>query len=324
MSPPRPQSAARRLPPKITPEQAVADLVWAINSSWLVSGPVNWQPDQLPSITPEEIDSEHLAAHIDRNASWRVGRYFETLFSYYLHHFAEVSVIGEGIQVRGPDRQTRGELDFVIRSDCGSLTHWETAIKFYLCRPDALHRGSHYPGPDPQDTLESKLHRLTTHQLTLDWEHQDQHRDAESPQLRQAVVKGRIFYPAGYESPQKPPLFGGRSQPVTEDMPDGFRIHHDHCMGTWLTCREAAARLTREESAHEYVVMAKPNWLSPSVAASGISPAAAATGIRESFADSRSPVMLTEINLAIPERRRQIIVVNDDWPGPDPGDASWM
>ena len=302
----------------------MADLLWAINSSWLVSAPPNWQPDLLPSLAAEEIDSEHLMAHIEQHASWRVGRYFETLFSYFLHQFADVTVIGEGIQVSGPDRQTRGELDFVVRDGCGTLVHWETAIKFYLCRPDTLHRCSHYPGPDPQDTLESKLHRLTTHQLKLQWEHQDEQGNSESPEVRQAVVKGRIFYPDGYESSQKPPLFGVRSEPMTKDMPDGFKLHEDHCTGTWLKCSDAVDTLMCEKYACEYVVMAKPNWLAPSVAARGIGAEATASMIQGAFAESRSPMMLTEINPADPALRRQIIIVNDGWPDPATTDTNGM
>ena len=311
------QSAGHRPPPELSEEQVVADLLWAINSSWLVTGPSGWHPVQLPTLSANEIAPRQLLAHVQQHASWRVGRYFEALILFYLSRIRQVTLVGDGIQVFGPDRQTRGELDFVFRSDNGSLIHWETAVKFYLCQPDAVHNGSHYPGPDPQDTLESKLNRLTTHQLTLPWEYTHADGRLEPLRHRHAIVKGRIFYPAGYVSARKPPLSNGRGRPSTK-LQTQFEIHSQHCEGTWMRCSDAVTELSAPANSCEYFLMAKPNWLAPSVAVNGLDPKAVGDVLQQSFSESRSPVMLTELRPATSDRR-QIIVVHDGWPGPKYG-----
>ena len=160
---------------------------------------VNWVlncPDLLQG------DGPHLQLGNDallnlgplRTTPWKVGRYFEALVAELLIN-SKTHVLCDSsrqIQLAG---QTIGELDFIYLDLDEELTHCETAIKYYLYYPNLNWTGSHFIGPNPHDTFESKTTRLLTHQLPLS------QRYYPKVSKRETFVKGIIFYPADHRHP---------------------------------------------------------------------------------------------------------------------------
>ena len=161
------------------------DLAWAVNSPSLLSsheiGP------EHPRIDLNEINASHLSAFLATSRIDRVGRYFERLISYWLHHVRQVKVIAESLPIR-QHKRTIGEIDFLFHDESQRLTHMEIAVKFYLFRPDHVALGSHYLGPNATDTLDRKVDRLLHHQLPRS------ERLYPEIEIRQPFLKGRIFY----------------------------------------------------------------------------------------------------------------------------------
>ncbi|MGB7327198.1 MAG: DUF1853 family protein [Rubripirellula sp.] len=175
--------------PPANREQLCRDLCWAINSESLI--------DCGPTIAPVDatnIDLDHLIHFFGGKPPRRVGRYFEKLVLYWLTHVRKVSAITHALPIRA-GKTTLGEIDFLFRDEDDQLNHLEVAIKFYLYQPDHPVDGSHFVGPNRRDTFERKMDRIFSHQLPLSRTH------VEGVQVRQAIVKGRIFYSNEFDSP---------------------------------------------------------------------------------------------------------------------------
>ena len=169
---PQGKEAMRHACTKILHERAFRSLARiAYMNSRQIREDVNWLlncPDLLQG------DGPHLQLGKDaplnlgplRTTPWKVGRYFEALVAELLIN-SKTHVLCDSsrqIQLAG---QTIGELDFIYLDLDEELTHCETAIKYYLYYPNLNWTGSHFIGPNPHDTFESKTTRLLTHQLPL-------------------------------------------------------------------------------------------------------------------------------------------------------------
>ena len=168
------------------------DLAWAVNSPSLLSS--HEIAPEHPRIDLNDINASHLSAFLATGRIDRVGRYFERLISYWLHHVRQVKVIAESLPIR-QHKRTIGEIDFLFYDESQRLTHMEIAVKFYLFRPDHVAFGSHYLGPNATDTLDRKVDRLLHHQLPRS--------ETLYPEIeiRQPFLKGRIFYhPKGHSA----------------------------------------------------------------------------------------------------------------------------
>lgn len=170
------------------------DLTWAIASpSLLADCPV------VPDFDPDRVDPEHLAAFLAETPGHRVGRYFERLVLYWLQYVRRVEIVAKSLQIREGNR-TVGEIDLLFRDEQHRLNHWEIAVKFYLHFQHKNLSGSHFIGPNAADTFERKMERLFGHQLPRS--------EASFPEveIRQAFVKGRIFYHPNQELPHELPM----------------------------------------------------------------------------------------------------------------------
>jgi len=211
------------------------DLEWVIASPSLldtessedVANPV-WCPDL-------EIDAEKLDRFMEQQSSHRVGYYFESLIHYWLKEIRKVEVIEQGKQII-EEGITKGEIDFLFRDEEGKIVHWEVAVKFYLQSLPSNTDGSHLIGPNSSDNYARKHKRLFGRQLELS------RKLPSEIDLRQGLVKGRIFY-----HPDDP-------QPAEEPR----TLNPGHLRGMWI-CASEIARL--DDPDFRYRILKKPNWL---------------------------------------------------------------
>lgn len=189
--------------------QSVRDLAWAVSSPPLISqlsSPCVW-PQSLwyqqlgdeslswlitVDADPAELD-ELLAGQRDR----RLGKYFETLWFYWLSHHQRYQIIEKNIQIT-IEGETLGEIDFIVYDRSAKQTfHWEVAIKFYLGVGNTREM-SNWHGPNLHDRLDIKVNHLLFRQSLIS-------KDARVAQwLKQngmvidqcaVILKGRLYYP---------------------------------------------------------------------------------------------------------------------------------
>lgn len=275
MTEPEPEPRAAR---------ATADLLWAVNTPSLVTGPDVAAPRRIGA---DQIDGHALARFLAGRPTARVGRYFEHLVHFWLRHVREVTMVGVGVQLRDGTR-TVGELDFLYRDEFGRLTHCETAVKFFLYHPE--HRPSQYPGPNASDSFEAKIAKLFDRQLPASRVHRP---DVE---VREAMVKGIIFAHIDGDEPNDAPP----------------RLAPNHLRGRWL--RHGELDRLPECGARTGVIAEKPHWLAPATDAEPVRLGDLIASLRDHFrVGAAHPVMLSLRDGDGPERER-VFVVADGWP----------
>lgn len=222
------------------PAQLLRDLRWAVESPALITH--STAELSLPALPePGEIDERELEEFMAPYSRFRVGQYFEGLILFWLERIRGLKIIAQHQQVF-ENEQTIGEIDFLFEDEAGVLTHWETAVKFYLYCPEDNPAGSRIIGPNVKDTFERKMRRLLEHQLPLSKKH--------FPEVtrRQAYVKGMIFYHPDHEPPAQ--------------------LHEClsplHLRGTWLHFSELN-RLHDQVTDSLFLIREKPDWLSASL-----------------------------------------------------------
>ncbi len=266
------------------------DLVWAVNSPSLISDGVHHG-----CLRPGNVDIEHLASFLEDFKSHRVGRYFEQLIFYWLKHIRRVEIIAQSLPIRDGNR-TLGEIDLLFRDEQGRLTHWEIALKFYLYFPHLSSIDSHLIGPNAADTFERKMERLFQHQLPRS--------ETMFPEVevRQAYVKGRIFYH---------PLDAPSLEMPKQLSPDHLRCH-------WI--RSSQLDLLSRFDGELFRVLHKPFWLSeettPSSETDSFSCRQMSEHLGEHFARDGHPVLISKLHSSdqkLTETQR-IFVVPSCWP----------
>jgi hypothetical protein len=121
----------------------------------------------LPSFDLAKLDiNGDLDMELPTNL--RLGHLAEKVVSELIKASSNYAVLHENIQVLD-GKQTIGELDFILKEKATQQTiHMELAYKFYLFDPnistDAIHN---WIGPNRNDSLAEKLHKLKTKQFPL-------------------------------------------------------------------------------------------------------------------------------------------------------------
>lgn len=175
----------------------------------------------LPRLQQLDAHPLPLEQHMLTLRNTRLGIRFEHLLAFWLQDSAyhPFTLLGQGIK-RMEGQRTLGEIDFLIlNQDTQKIEHWEVAIKFYLGE-DSL-QAEHWLGPNRRDSLDRKLKHLCQHQFNVS------HTNDHTINLRRAIVKGRLFYPAGtavhcpeWSTPQHLTGFWGYTVPPA---PAGFK-----------------------------------------------------------------------------------------------------
>ena len=189
--------------------QAVRDLAWALGSPplmQLADTQVYWPTSRyyqqlyqqaLPWLYEIDRHPEGLENQLDRQHDRRLGRYFETLWAYWLMHQKRYELVERNLQVV-IDGKTLGEMDFILFDrQSRAFLHWELAIKFYLGRGDTFQMANWF-GPACRDRLDKKVTHLQGRQSVLASTEPVRQWLAEKGihiAASQVIMKGRLYYP---------------------------------------------------------------------------------------------------------------------------------
>ena len=141
----------------------------------------------------------------------RLGRYAESLLSYYLQRAPMHRLIAEHVPIRrslpaaagdSQDHTTLGELDYLLQDAQTRFLHWELAIKFFLAEPDkSVLETSDFIGPDRKNSLHLKLEKMFQRQLRqpIPERYLAEYPSPSKPAIwhRQAYSRGYLFYRLG-------------------------------------------------------------------------------------------------------------------------------
>ncbi|MDG2071199.1 MAG: DUF1853 family protein [Pseudomonadales bacterium] len=178
---------------------------------------------------------------------FRLGRHFEQLIQFWLHHQPHKNLLAANLQVNDTGR-TFGEFDLLMTQDDGQPEHWELAIKFFLATGNHQNPLNWY-GPNPDDSLGSKYTRLVEHQLQLSRNPAAMallNKMGISVATTLCFLKGRLFYP------------------YTEFIAENFCfpdiVNPGHEKGWWLPL---ASLTTHLDDTRRYAILDKQYWLAP-------------------------------------------------------------
>lgn len=189
--------------------QSVRDLAWSVCSPPLISQPSHacawpggrWYQkiyqETLSWLRAVDSDPAELDELLARQKDRRLGKYFETLWYYWLSRNPRYDIIENNLQLI-IDGETLGEMDFILFDKKTRLTlHWEVAVKFYLGVADTSIM-SNWHGPNLCDRLDIKVEYLLQRQSII----------SKRPRVVQwlkqrgiyidecaVILKGRLYYP---------------------------------------------------------------------------------------------------------------------------------
>jgi hypothetical protein len=218
------------------------NLAWCLQSPGLIriKGDDCWPTDDwFSQLAPQDNMAELVIAPM------KLGKLFEHYWTHWIDHEPGVERIATNLVVSDAKR-TIGEFDLIVRNH-GLIEHWEVAIKFYLATGDSTDLDNWY-GPNPVDTLGTKLRRMTDHQLRLSTFPASQTLLADknwSIDAIKGIVKGRLFYP--YENY------------VADDFTFPDAVNPDHPKGWWLPIEEFTLEHRLVNS--RFLVLEKPSWM---------------------------------------------------------------
>ena len=283
-------------------QQFVRDLLWAVNSpSLLRTMNEHCCESKVWTLQAQDIRAAHLFDFMARKDARSLGKYFEGLISYWLHHLRKVDVLFESFAIR-EQKRTVGEIDFIFIDEQAQVTHWEVAVKFYLFSSITHGLGSHYLGPNAVDTLDRKIAHVFGCQLPRSQEL------FPNVELRQAFVKGRVFYPLMQKR-------GLNEHPYLSSA---------HLEGAWL--RHLELKLLVGDAGWDvrsvcYLVLKKPHWLSviqvPRATGQLMSFSEFIDSMEQHFVESQRCPLVVQLRMddvGCVELRR-FFVVPDCWPG---------
>jgi len=145
-----------------------------LNTPSLDSSITNYPSFQLKDLDFEGNPSYELPTNL------RLGHLAEKVVSQLIQHSTNYHLLHENIQLI-QNKNTLGELDFILEETnaetsiatgpatrTNQLIHLELAYKFYLYDPTiSTHQVNNWIGPNRNDSLQEKLHKLNTRQFPL-------------------------------------------------------------------------------------------------------------------------------------------------------------
>jgi hypothetical protein len=167
------------------------DLDWCVREPSLIKGQGIWPSDEWF----EQLRVPDLPDLTAPPPRFRLGIHFEKLFQYWIQSLSEYELLEANLQIHGLGR-TLGEFDLLVNGPEGH-EHWELAVKFYINQANPKDAKCWF-GPDPADTLASKLDRLLTHQLPLaNREEAVERLNKLNIQIQRSkcIMKGRLYHP---------------------------------------------------------------------------------------------------------------------------------
>ena len=241
--------------------QSVRDLAWAVCSPPLISSLSNhcaW-PDArwfqqnyektLPWLHRVDLDPSALEALLGGQKDRRLGKYFETLWFYWLSHHPGYEIVENNVQII-LDGQTLGEIDFIVYDKSAKKTvHWELAVKFYLGIGDTREM-SCWHGPNLRDRLDIKVDHLLHRQSLISrdnrvllWLKQQGITIDECA----VVLKGRLYFPWAMKA---------KNGDITERLPP--QCAPDLLYGYWFKDSEFDQKFDNEQY---FLPLINSGWL---------------------------------------------------------------
>ena len=167
------------------------DLVWCIQQPGLIRADELWPADDWFANQTVDVIEDLTPPP----ARFRLGIHFEKLLQRWLETQQSYQIAAANLQVHG-EGKTLGEFDLIVDGPSG-FEHWELAVKFYI-NVNNHQDAANWFGPDPGDTLHSKLSRLLSHQLNLPLEPVAAALlDSMAIKLssQRCIMKGRLYHP---------------------------------------------------------------------------------------------------------------------------------
>ncbi len=234
-------------------DRVILDIEWIFNTQPLMQ-PKYFQFSHITNIKSllnRSDIQQQLIAHLQNKNLKMLGTYFEALWEFCLITSDKTQLLGKNIQVF-ENNQTLGEFDFIYLDKLqNKYKHLEVAIKYYLGVPELNTQTEQsslnaWIGPNKNDSLDKKFHKLFQHQSKLS--------KGEAAQLRleklgvpsekvslvesEVCLLGYLFYP--YGQTLSPPI----------------KTTQNHNKGVWLSLSQL------NDYPHSYwMVIEKPFWL---------------------------------------------------------------
>lgn len=249
----------------------VKALSWVIHSPELLKGTYGskfelvdkalWQElfaDSETLLQGLDTEPQPLIEWVDKVRSYLLGLRFETLLHFLLlecQKQGKISHLASNTVLYDEAHRTLGEMDFVFyHPQSQQRFHWETAIKFYLFRPKEF-SFERWVGPNGGDWLSRKVEHLFSRQLGISntMEAKQTFKQLfsetlnESPMVRQALLKGMLFYPLNNETPL--------------NLDEQELISHQHIQG-WY-CEPEDFYQVDPDQRGRWKIVEKLNWIMP-------------------------------------------------------------
>lgn len=308
----------------------VRDLAWCIFSPELiVSDSVDivcttepMQHRELDLLKQLDTYPRPIVQWMENCKSPRLGLRFEAYWQFWLTHCQDQSTDTGAhyehlfnLQIHS-QQQTLGELDVISYCDKShKLTHRELAVKFYLGIESHLLPKRMQPeespfcwvGPNIKDRLDLKREQVLHRQLKLLEQSQEARNSLPSHWQwssldRQAIVKGRLFYPLNL---------------------NGFKVPHsdlgtEHLRGRWLHFSE----LEKVQN-DNWLVLERQQWFAPAAfeleqidTEPPICFSALLAVLTDHFAKTQQPIQIAAMRLtdSLWIEKERYFIVPDQWP----------
>jgi hypothetical protein len=298
--------------------QSVRDLAWAVSSSPLVStssyacfwpGQRWYQQLHLQSfnwLKTVDEDPAELEALLSRQRDKRLGKYFETLWFYWLSHNPRYEVVANNLQII-LEGETLGEIDFIVLDkDTGRTVHWELAVKFYLGTGDTR-RMSNWFGPNTHDRLDIKVDHLMHKQsvITSNLKVQQwlQQQGIVIDQCA-VVLKGRLYFPwKTYND-----VF---QRKISMELISPRLYSKESLSGCWFKLEEFEQLFTRQD---RFIPLINEGWLEK-IPDTGTGKARSKSGILDAVNSNELRLPLHLMVSREHEHIERFFLVDDNWPG---------
>ena len=178
----------------------------------------------------------------------KLGLYAEDLFLYYLETASPYEVIAHDLQSFIGTRSI-GAFDFLLRSPCGRIEHWEMAIKYFVQYTPST-SWKDFIGPGGTDSLQRKMNKMLKRQILLgdrpEAQADLQKKGYPLPELKRIVSVGKLF--RAHHQPYVSPIHGAPEQPT----------------GSW-THKTTFLQYLSDNPHKRWVIRQHPQWIAPTL-----------------------------------------------------------
>ena len=195
--------------------------------------PLLWKENGLLGLHQLELPIQHILEFNDKISDHlRLGKRVERFVSAELKQNACVEVLLENTQIK-QEKITIGEIDCILKQH-GVPIHLEIIYKFYLYAPNVgTTEIDHWIGPNRNDSLLKKLHKLKDKQLPLIYnKHAAPILDAIN--INPLDILQRVRFKAQLFLPYKGNL--DHFNLINRDCLKGFYMHHSY-IGEFAHCQ---------------------------------------------------------------------------------------